>query len=256
MLVTPTKEQQEEESSAAPAPSPSGVNRRTAVLFSKKAFRKSQPPTPPSGGDKPVHKRPGRPPKSRIDKEKKEEKDGKEKERDRDPSSSSRISRLPEGPCLSARSPKSPASPRSPGGHKRSASMSLATEAETPTAKRSLSLSEPPSSSEGLLGAATHRTSFMMYRDALPVSMSDIDTTSESSSTDGTYSDDDSQDDSGSENGDSGTRKYSQRGKLGSAGASVTQLSSLPVLFHTLFYMSWPYVYNHFITKYIYLKTV
>ena len=222
ILATPTKEQ-EEENNPTPAPSPSGVNRRTAVLFSKKGFRKSQPPTPPSS-EKPARKGPGRPPKHRPDKDKDKENDkDKDGEKDKEKEKPDRATRLPEGPCLSARSPKSPASPRSPGGRKRSASMSLATEAEVPSAKRSLSLTEPlMEGSENLFSASTHRTSFMNYRSALPVSMSDIDTTSESSSTDESFSDSESHDESNSENGDTGTRKYSRRGKLGSATASLT----------------------------------
>lgn len=156
--------------SSASTPTP-GVNRRTAVLFSKKGVKKdnikdsSNTNTPP--------RKPGRPPKIKVQQQDKE-----------------KVSESPQPPILEPMIPSPGKSPRSPGARKRSASaISHNAESAPSPPKRTMSVSEPlPSFSEP--PDITRRDNFMTYRLGDHIrSSSESDSTSAMSSSDESLSD-------------------------------------------------------------------
>ena len=181
---TPTSVQSDR---SAPSTPPPGVNRRTAVLFSKKAFRKDTPkdngqantPTPP--------RKPGRPPRIKPNQEKEK------------PTSDS-----PQPPVLELMIPSPGRSPKSPGSRKRSASAITSQADPVPSPpKRTSSMSEPlPSFSEP--PDITKRDNFMTYRHAEHIrSSSESESTSGHSSSDESLSDSSSTGSSDSRSGNS-----------------------------------------------------
>ena len=174
---------------SAPSTPPAGVNRRTAVLFSKKAFRKengkdngnnSNTSTPP--------RKPGRPPKNKAT----QEKSGTDS---------------PQPPVLELMIPSPGRSPRSPGARKRSASAIASSSEMAPSPpKRTSSVSEPLTSAFRDPPDLTRRETFMTYRQG-----EHIRSSSESESTSGISSSDESMSDTsstGSSDSRSGTLKF------------------------------------------------
>ena len=168
---------------AAHTPSPAGVNRRTAVLFSKKGTRNPPPPTPsksppPSSSDQtpttqPPARKPGRPPKNKNQQQEQLHVDTAEP---RSPESSH------------SRGPASPVGPFS-AGRKRSSSLGHTSESEMRPSppKRAMSLVESSLSpiGDGPDGPdLAQRDSFKTYRIRNIRSSSESDTTSELSSGD------------------------------------------------------------------------
>lgn len=154
--------------SSTSTPTP-GVNRRTAVLFSKKGVRKDTSPatsTPP--------RKPGRPPKIKVhpDKDK--------------PTSDS-----PQPPVLELMIPSPGKSPKSPGSRKRSASVMSPhnPDAAPSPPKRTISMTEPlPSFADP--PDLTRKDNFMQYRLGDHIrSSSESESTSEMSSSDESMSD-------------------------------------------------------------------
>jgi hypothetical protein len=169
---TPTSVQSDHSSASTPTP---GVNRRTAVLFSKKGLKKEAVKDATNTTNTPPRK-PGRPPKVKI------------QDKDKNASDS------PQPPVLELMIPSPGKSPRSPGVRKRSASaigMQNLDSVPSPP-KRTMSVTEPlPSFSEP--PDITRRDNFMTYR------LGDhIRSSSESESTSGMSSSDESLSDSSS----------------------------------------------------------
>ena len=170
---TPTSVQSDHSSASTPTP---GVNRRTAVLFSKKGLKKETVKETTTTTTNTPPRKPGRPPKVKI--------------QDKDKATSE----SPQPPVLELMIPSPGKSPRSPGIRKRSASaigMQNLDSVPSPP-KRTMSVTEPlPSFSEP--PDITRRDNFMTYR------LGDhIRSSSESESTSGMSSSDESLSDSSS----------------------------------------------------------
>jgi len=177
---TPTSVQSSDRSSAS-TPTP-GVNRRTAVLFSKKGMRKDNSPaanTPP--------RKPGRPPKIKVNQDREK-----------------LISDSPQPPVLELMIPSPGKSPKSPGARKRSASVMSPhnPDAAPSPPKRTISMTEPlPSFADP--PDLTRKDNFMQYR------LGDhIRSSSESDSTSGMSSSDESLSDTSSTGSSDRSGKY------------------------------------------------
>ena len=158
--------------------SPSGVNRRTTVLFGKK--NKQSPTTQPTTPTQP-RKGPGRPPKNRQ--------------------------------VVESEVPASPG----PETRKRSASTaSLDNSGNSPAAKRSLTYADGPCLTPEInLFTTVHKESFLQYR-SHSLDHTDVDSSSESGSTDESTSECGDSKESSSENGEGGdivTSRYIRRGQ-------------------------------------------
>ncbi|KAK3601756.1 hypothetical protein CHS0354_016120 [Potamilus streckersoni] len=166
--------------SAPSTPPTGGVNRRTAVLFSKKGFKKDNGKDSGSSASSTPARKPGRPPKNKVPV----------------PPSDS-----PQPPVLELMTPSPQRSPKSPGSRKRSASAVTSQDMECRPSppKRQSSMTEPlPSFSDP--PDITKKDSFMVYRGT-----EHLRSSSESESTSGISSSDESLSET-SESGSSDSR--------------------------------------------------
>lgn len=160
---------------SAPSTPPAGVNRRTAVLFSKKTFRKENGKDNGNSNTSTPPRKPGRPPKNKGT----QEKSGTDS---------------PQPPVLELMIPSPGRSPRSPGTRKRSASAIASSSDMAPSPpKRTASMSEPLTSAFADPPDLTKRETFMTYRHS-----EHIRSSSESESTSGISSSDESMSDTSS----------------------------------------------------------
>ncbi|KAL3851628.1 hypothetical protein ACJMK2_015361 [Sinanodonta woodiana] len=166
--------------SAPSTPPTGGVNRRTAVLFGKKGFKKDNGKDSGSSAPSTPARKPGRPPKNKVP---------------MPPSDS------PQPPVLELMTPSPQRSPKSPGSRKRSASAVTSQDIECRPSppKRQSSMTEPlPSFSDP--PDITKKDSFMVYRGT-----EHLRSSSESESTSGISSSDESLSET-SESGSSDSR--------------------------------------------------
>ena len=143
-----TVEKSEAEDKSIPVTPPSGVNRRTSVLF-KKSAKKTQQQTPAKAVQENASTSSTEP----------QRKSAKGKRVGRPPKAKTRL-----GPHLGLKDLSEPNSPVAT--RKRSASTTIGSDGEAlSNAKRSLSLSDPPLASEAdSLFSAQNRESFTQYR--------------------------------------------------------------------------------------------
>ncbi|XP_064632300.1 peregrin-like isoform X3 [Lineus longissimus] len=211
-------------STTSASPSPSGVNRRTSVLFSKKALKTRKPqPLQLDATPQPLRKGPGRPPKVKQPKpqifpdgDKEEPSEKAKDDAMKSPKSPGRQSRKRAASTSIAEMSSAPPPKRS-----------MSTTTERPEAmsvaspKRSMSVSEPlsprsPKSPKQPRSPSPknlqQRESFLQYRIDRSLSSSESDTSSETSNTDTSDSDSSSNASSdGSGDGDDKTPRYSRR---------------------------------------------
>ena len=195
---------------------PTGVNRRTAVLFTKKSCHRRSS-TSGSNATKP-RKPPGRPPRNRVPSSPgpcggpQLDDDSDNGDHDDGPDVVT--------PKKSCRKGAKNASVKSPGSRKRSVSIASLDKDGTglSSPKRSADGSEAstPAKQDGAFFAHQQKESFMQYRNRSHA-ISDMDTTSESGSTDSLMSGSESTRETSSESGDekdSGNHhRYSKRGR-------------------------------------------
>ena len=199
------------------ASTPTGVNRRTAVLFTKKSCHRR------SSGSNTTQSRkaPGRPPRTRIPSSPGPcggpQLDDDSDIGDHDDGEDSADVPTPKKSC---RKDTKNASAKSPGSRKRSVSIASLDKdgAGLPSPKRMANGGDTstPSKQDGAFFAHQQKESFMQYRNRSHA-ISDMDTTSESGSTDSLMSGSESTRETSSESGDekesSSHHRYSKRGR-------------------------------------------